>query len=149
MQPSATLAAWGAMLRTARHLAETVEAEVKAAGFLPLAWFDVLTELWRAPKGRLSPRDLEQKTLLAQYNVSRLLDRMEREGLVARIAVPDDRRRQLVEITGPGRFMRKAMWPLYMAAIERHFGSRLTEDEAVTLASLLGKALGQTAPLEE
>jgi DNA-binding MarR family transcriptional regulator len=137
----ATVTAWSRLMKTARSLADTVEAEVKQAGFPPLAWYDVLLELSRAPKGRLTPKELEERTLLAQYNLSRLLDRLEREGLVQRIEYPGDRRRQRIEITGPGRFLRKAMWPVYGGAIARHFGTRLTETETDRLSDLLAKVM--------
>jgi DNA-binding MarR family transcriptional regulator len=139
----ATVTAWARIVRAARFLTDAIESEVRAAGFPPLAWYDVLLELSRAPKGRLTPGELERHTLFAQYNLSRLLDRLEREGLVQRVAYPGDRRRQYVEITGPGRFMRKAMWPAYGAAIERHLGERLDEDEATALAALLAKVMGR------
>ena len=134
-----TVLAWARLLRASRALADRVEGEVKGNGFPPIAWYDVLLELSRAPKGRLTPGELEERTQFAQYNMSRLLDRLEREGLVQRVAFPGDKRRQRIEITGPGRFMRKAMWPLYGAAIERHLGKRLTAGETATLARLLGK----------
>jgi DNA-binding MarR family transcriptional regulator len=137
----ATVSAWSGMVKAARRLTDAVEAEVKQAGFPPLAWYDVLLELSRAPRGRLTPKELETKTLMAQYNLSRLLDRLEREGLVQRIDYPGDRRRQRIEITGPGRFLRKAMWPVYGGAIERHLGSRLSERESEGLADLLAKVM--------
>ena len=145
MPSEETVTAWTRLLRASRLVTEAIEGDVKAAGFPPLAWYDVLLELSRAPRGRLTPKDLEERTLFAQYNLSRLLDRLEREGLVIRVPFPGDGRRQRIEITGPGRFMRKAMWPLYAEAIERHVGQKLTSAEAATLAALLRKL---AAPLE-
>ena len=52
---------------------------------------------------------------------------------------PGDRRRQRIEITAPGRFVRKAMWPIYGDAIERRLGAALSEKEARTLTELLRK----------
>jgi DNA-binding MarR family transcriptional regulator len=115
-----------------------VEAELKAAGFPPLAWYDVLLELSRAQEG-LRPFALEQELLLAQYNISRLLDRLERAGYLERRACPEDGRGQLVVITAPGRTLVKRMWPTYRAAIAHHVGAKLSEDEAARLAMLLGK----------
>ena len=134
-----TISAWSGMVRAARRLTDAVEADVKQAGFPPLAWYDVLVELSRAPRGRLTPKELEERTVMAQYNLSRLLDRLEREGLVQRIEYPGDRRRQRIEITGPGRFLRKAMWPVFAGAIERHLGSQLSDGESARLAELLAK----------
>ena len=53
-----------------------VEAAVKAKGYPPLAWYDVLLELSREGGRRLRPVELEKELLVAQYNLSRLLDRM-------------------------------------------------------------------------
>src|SRR3977135_1381041 len=69
-----------------------IEQDLKAGGSPPLAWYDVLLELARAPDGRLRPFEIEKVTLLAQYNLSRLLDRLEKEGLVVRAPCDDDGR---------------------------------------------------------
>ena len=87
-----------------------IEAEMKAAGFPSLAWYDVLLHLKRRPEGGSPPREIEEAVLFEQYNLSRLLDRMEAEGLVRRIPFPGDKRRQLVEITAEGRALQKRMW---------------------------------------
>ena len=77
--------------------------------------------------------------LFEQYNLSRLLDRMEAEGHVRRIPYPGDRRRQLVEITEEGRLLQRRMWGVYGPAINRHIGAKLTDKEAGNLAGLLLK----------
>jgi DNA-binding MarR family transcriptional regulator len=119
-----------------------MERELKTAGLPPLSWYDVLLELRRAEGGCLAPRDLEREMLFEQYNLSRLLDRMEAQGLVHRLPYPGDKRRQLIAITKAGRELRKRMWRVYGAAIRRHVGSRLAEHEAETLARLLRKLIG-------
>ncbi len=116
-----------------------VEAILKAADFPPLAWYDVLLELTRDEAGALRPGELEGRLLLAQYNLSRLLDRMEEAGLIERQPVPQDRRGHKVHITAAGRRLQKRMWPAYAAAIQAHVGNRLTDAEAAALASLLSK----------
>ena len=69
--------AWARLIRAEQALLARIEGELKAAGFPPLAWYDVLLELGRTENGRLRPVELERHTLLAQYNASRLIDRME------------------------------------------------------------------------
>jgi len=90
----------------------------------------------------LRPFALEQELLLAQYNLSRLNDRLETAGYVARRDCPEDGRGQVVAITASGRALVKRMWPTYRAAIARHVGAKLSEDEAGRLATLLGKLIG-------
>jgi DNA-binding MarR family transcriptional regulator len=138
-QPSdAVVRTWARLIRAQRAVLAAVEAELKAAGFPPLGWYDVLLELTRKD-GAIRPFALEQELLLAQYNLSRLLDRLEKAGYIERRPCPDDGRGQEVAITAAGRALVKRMWPTYRAAIARHVGSKLSEDEAARLAALLGK----------
>src|SRR5215211_7484979 len=137
----AVVKAWAGLVRAQRASTSGIEADLKQAGFPPLSWYDVLYGLRRARGGRLTPRQLEGEMLLEQYNLSRLLDRMEADGLVRRIPYPGDKRRQLVEITAEGRALQKRMWPVYAAAIERHVGARLTEKDSEILTEVLGKLL--------
>lgn len=141
-EPSdAVTTAWVRLIRAEREVVGRIEAEMKQAGFPCLSWYDVLLELKRTGDGRLSPREIEQKVLFEQYNLSRLLDRMEAEGLVRRIPYPGDKRRQLVEITPEGRALQKRMWGVYGSAINRYIGEKLTEGEAAQLGTLLLKLM--------
>lgn len=133
--------AWARIVRVEQALHAAIEAELKAEGALPLDWYDVLLELSRAPDGRLSPRELESEMLIAQYNLSRLIDRLEDAGLVKRLSHPGDRRRQWVEITDKGRKRREQSWPAYAAAVHKHAGGRLAPAEIRKLLELLGRLL--------
>lgn len=135
----AVVKAWAGLVRAQRAAVGGIESDLKAAGFPPLSWYDVLWGLRRASNESLSPRALEGQLLLEQYNLSRLLDRMEAEGLVRRIPFPGDKRRQLVQLTKSGRDLQKKMWPVYAAAIQRHVGAKLADREAQDLARIIGK----------
>lgn len=134
-----TVSAWVALLRTGRSVLAAVEADLKAAGFPALAWYDALLELRAAGADGLRPGELECRMLLAQYNVSRLVDRLVRAGYVERRPCPGDARGSILTVTAAGLELQKRMWPAYAAAIERHLGTRLTAAEAGDLARLLGK----------
>jgi DNA-binding MarR family transcriptional regulator len=137
-----TTDAWIALVRAQQKVLGAVEADLKAAGFPPLAWYDILLELRRAQPEGLRPMDFEPRLLLAQHNVSRLLDRLEKAGLIRREAHERDGRGQQIHITDAGLDLQKRMWPVYGAAIERHVGSKLAgDDEAEDLAGLLRKLL--------
>ncbi|SCY87074.1 MarR family winged helix-turn-helix transcriptional regulator [Microvirga guangxiensis] len=131
--------AWVCLIQAGKEVAGGIEAELKASGFPSLPWYDVLLHLKKQPDGRSSPREIENAALFEQYNLSRLLDRMEGEGLVKRIPFPGDKRRQLVEITEEGRLLQRRMWGVYGPAINRHIGGKLSEKEAEQLAALLLK----------
>ncbi len=136
----ATTAAWVALLRAHRLLFGQVEADLKAAGFPPLAWYDALLELRRAPAG-LRAVDLEEHMLLAQYSISRLVERLERAGYLERRPDPRDGRGRILVLTEAGGELLAAMWPVYAASIRKHLGSALTKKDAEALAELLNKLL--------
>jgi DNA-binding MarR family transcriptional regulator len=135
----AAVRAWASLVRVQSLLVAAVQADLAVAGLPPLEWYDVLLELARAPQGRLRPFEIEQRVLLAQYNVSRLLSRLERAGLVAREPCGEDGRGQWVAITSSGRARQREIWRVYGAAIRRHVGDRLSDAEATSLAELLAK----------
>ena len=136
----AVVSAWIGLLRAQASAFGQVERAVRDAGLPKLEWYDVLWELDRG--GALRPRDLQVRLLFAQYNLSRLLDRMEAAGVIAREACPEDNRGQLISITDTGRRLRRRMWLTYGPAIEAAIKGRLTEEEAGQLAELLGKLAG-------
>jgi DNA-binding MarR family transcriptional regulator len=129
--------AWVALIRAQRIALAAVQRALKEAGLPPLEWYDVLLELDRG--GPLRPSDLQRRLLLAQYNLSRLLDRMEKTNLVERKPNPDDARSQWVEATAEGKAISKRMWPVYLAAINRAVGEKLTESQARQVAELLAR----------
>src|SRR5258705_6259538 len=99
----AVIRAWTRLVKAAGVVLGAVEAELKAAGFPPLGWYDALLELSREKVDGLRPFVLEERLLLAQYNLSRVLDRLEEAGYVERLPHPEDRRGQIVRITAAGR----------------------------------------------
>ncbi|MCY1127059.1 MarR family winged helix-turn-helix transcriptional regulator [Frigidibacter sp. RF13] len=144
------VAVWTALMRASRHLRDAVEADLKQAGLPPLDWYDVLWEIEQAPDG-IRPNALEPRLLLPQYGLSRLIARLVAAGYVTRRPSPGDRRGQLLHLTEAGRSVRRAMWPVYGAALTRSFVGTAAEAEAPRLAALLngltGKAPRPQAPI--
>ena len=58
----AVVRAWARLVRAQQQALTAVEADLKAAGYPPLAWYDVLLELTREKDGRLRPADIEMET---------------------------------------------------------------------------------------
>jgi len=139
-QPSdAVTRAWIGLMRAQRLVLAAIERELKHADLPPLAWYDVLLELARAQGGRLRPFEIEERTLLAQYNLSRLLDRLQREDLIRRESFDADGRGCWVVITEAGRDLQARIWAVYARAIATHVGARLDDERASTLAELLAR----------
>lgn len=133
--------AWARLMRAQRLALAAVEEALKAAQLPPLAWYDVLLELDRPGSDGLRPVALERETLFEQYNLSRLIDRLEKAGLVDRHPCPEDGRGQCIRITEAGRAMRRRMWPVYGAAIKRALDDRMAEGEVEALDQILGRFL--------
>src|ERR1044072_5640285 len=135
----ATTRAWTRLRRARARVLGAIEHDLKAGGCPPLAWYDVLLELSRAAEGKLRAFEIEKETLLAPYNLSRLRDRLEKEGLVARQPCEDDARGQWVMIPEKGRSTQASTWKVYARAIQKHVGEKLDDKAAGTLADLLGR----------
>jgi DNA-binding MarR family transcriptional regulator len=136
----AAILAWARLPRAARIALGAIEADLKAAGFPPLGWYDVLVELRRAGKP-LRPVEIERQLLLAQHTVSRLLDRLEAAGHVERQPCEADGRGQVIALKPEGQALLRAMWPAYRASIAKHVGAKLGSSDAEELARLLGHLL--------
>ena len=137
--PPLKVDAWITLLRTRQQLLDQVEADLKQAGLPPLSWYDVLLELKRAPDGKLRLNDIAIRMLLEKSNLTRLVDRLEKEQLLRREICDADRRGAFAVITPAGLALQQRMWPIYAAAIDRHFASKLDEQEAQQLLVLLGR----------
>jgi len=133
--------AWARLMRVSHQLLAEINAELKKSGLPPLVWYDVLLELSRESNKGLRPFELTERMLLAQYNMSRLLARMEDAGLIERYACTDDGRGQVIRITRDGQRLCRETWAVYEPALRKHLGMKLTDEETRELARLLGKVL--------
>ncbi|WP_136620223.1 MULTISPECIES: MarR family winged helix-turn-helix transcriptional regulator [Mesorhizobium] len=136
---SEAIKAWARLMRVSRQLMESAEEALKAAGLPPLAWYDVLHELAEAGEGGLRPFQLIERTLFAQYNISRLLARLEADRLVEKLPVADDGRGQTIRITANGRETRRQMWAVYGRSIAELVGAKLSGEELTMVSALLGR----------
>lgn len=134
-----TVTAWARLQRVSQDLLNRVEEDLKQAGHPPLAWYDVLLEIRRAEPTPLRPFQLQEELLLAQYNLSRLLDRMATSGVLERRPCVEDGRGHSLHLTAQGRKLLTDMWPVYAKAIKTHFAARLTTPEREALNGILGK----------
>lgn len=140
--------AWAAFLVAHARLIERVEAAFQTTGLPPLAWYDVLWALENGPDGRLRMHELAERIVLSRSNLSRLADRLERAGLIRREACDADRRGAYCAITDKGCEMRKRMWPVYRAEIDRLFARHLTDTQARVIGDCLER-IASSAPGSE
>lgn len=127
--------AWARFVTAQAMLLERIEAAFAEADLPPLAWYDVLWILENAECGRLRSAELARRAVVSRSNVTRLADRMGKEGLVARSDCPEDGRGTVCELTAKGRALRAKMWPIYRRQIDTLFGQHLGNREADTITS--------------
>jgi DNA-binding MarR family transcriptional regulator len=132
-------AAWGALLKVHAALVPALDRQLQAAVGLPLAWYDVLLELNRAPDRRLPMTELGERVVLSRTRVSRVVDEMVARELVTRAPHPTDGRSTFAAITAAGRSRLRAAAPVYLAGIEEHFARHLSARELTAIAVGLGR----------
>jgi DNA-binding MarR family transcriptional regulator len=120
--PDETLGAWRAFLNAHALATKRINRDLAEAGLPDLTWYDALWTLHRADGRRLRIRELADAVVLSSTGMTRFVDRLEREGLVRREAVPGDRRGAYAVITKEGIALLRRMWPIYAKGISTCFG---------------------------
>ena len=127
---------WARLIRVSQTLMNNVETDLKSGQLPPLTWYDVLLELSREKEG-LRPFQLQDRLLIAQYNLSRLLDKLIDAGLIAKENCEKDGRGHVLKITASGEGLQKQMWVIYRKSVEDHFSVKLDQGSMGTLDEIL------------
>jgi DNA-binding MarR family transcriptional regulator len=135
------LGAWRGLLRVHDHLTRTLDAELTSAHQLPLPSYEVLLFLARAENGRLRMSELADSVLLSRSGLTRLVDRLEREGLVERKRCPEDARGLYATITDSGRRRFREARGTHLAGVRHHFLGQFSAEELVHLGRLWDRIL--------
>jgi DNA-binding MarR family transcriptional regulator len=138
--------AWRALIAAHAAAVERIERELSEAGLPPLGWYDVLLELWRVPGRRLRMFELARAVVLSRSGLTRLVDRLEKEGLLRREPDPEDGRGSFAVLTDEGARMREKMWPIYAEGIAKHFGAHISDEEAEFLTQVLRRVRSAARP---
>ena len=136
---------WGALLKVHAALVPRLDRELQETHGLPLTWYDVLLELNTAPDRRLTMGQLGSVAAVSRTRVSRVVDELVRDGLVAREPNPKDGRSAFAVLTPAGRAVLRQAAPTYVAAVRREFADHLTAREAELLSGVLAKVLAAGA----
>ncbi|AEH08370.1 transcriptional regulator, MarR family [Candidatus Protofrankia datiscae] len=134
-----SMRAWRQFLRAHSYVTRKLESDLEAEHHLPLASYDVLVQLSEAPEGALRMNELAEAVLLSRSGLTRLVDRLEREGLVERRSCPSDARGTLATLTPEGRQRLRVASRTHLAGVSKHVTSHFSPDELDTLADLLGR----------
>ena len=130
------LRAWRGMLRAHAALAKALDAQLEAAHGLQLSSYEVLMYLADADDERMRMCDLASSILLSRSGLTRLVDRLAREGLIERVACHDDARGQFAKLTPAGREKLDAARVTHLDGVRALFLERFSVEEL----ELLGNA---------
>ena len=135
----AELASWRSFLRAHAGITKALEVELESEQKLSLAAYDVLVQLSEAPEQRLRMTELADAVLLSRSGVTRLVDRLERSGLVARSRVVDDGRGIAAELTHDGLDRLRRAAGTHLRGIRTHFVDALDPDDLDALERISRK----------
>lgn len=120
---------WRQYLRGHATVVRALEAELLAERQLSLAAYDVLAELAGAPERRMRMTELADAVLLSRSGVTRMVDRLERLGLVSRGRVAEDGRGIAATLTDRGQEQLTGASVTHQEAVQRHFVNQLDETD--------------------
>lgn len=123
------LAAWRGFLRTYAALTKQLDQELEEAHGLPLSSYEVLITLQAAPERRLRMAELADRVLLSRSGMTRLVDRLEREGLLVRDSCASDARGCFAVLTDAGDEVLARARPTHLDGVRERFLSHLSPDE--------------------
>lgn len=139
--------AYIAMLYAEARMRRKVMRALEQQTPISLEEYDVLLVLEESPHRRLKLSELAEQVFYTRSGMTRLIDRLEREGFVRREPNPCSRRETFAVLTDAGLRTREEAWPVMREVIAREFAERLSCDEARAMTEALLKTLEPCAKL--
>jgi DNA-binding MarR family transcriptional regulator len=141
------LGAWRGLLRVHSALVKAFDAELLADYDLPLTSYEVLINLQAAPDHRRRMAELAEGVLLSRSGMTRLVDRLERDGLLERDACVSDGRGTFAVLTPKGEELLRRARRTHLDGVRERFLRHFSEDELEQLAQYWNRVLPGAADL--
>lgn len=109
----------GLLFEAAAALERLLDEDLRRQAGMPLATFEILIRLGRSPRCRLPHYELSRQLSLSSGGVTRIVDRLEKAGLVFRERDACDKRIYYVTLAESGRAALDAALPVHVATVER------------------------------
>ena len=135
------LRAWRGLLRVHSRLVKALDTELENEHGLAVTSYEVLMYLADSPEGRMRMHDLASSVLLSRSGLTRLIDRLERDGLVARKSCAHDARGAFAVLTDAGREKLAQARVTHMAGVRRLFLSQFSESDLELLSEMWERVL--------
>lgn len=128
-----SLGVWRAFIQTHARLIHKLDEELQDAHGLSLAEYDALIQLVNAPDRRLRMSVLADRVLLSRSGITRLVDRLEADGMVERFACPTDARGSMASITHLGVTRLRSASKTHLDGVRRYFLDVIAGDEQTVM----------------
>ena len=130
--------AWHAFIHAHTRVVRKLESELESEHCLTLPAYEVLAHLSEAPEGRLRMSDLASFAVLTPSGLTRLVDKLARDGLVERARCAGDARVVYAVITPAGWERLQTAYPTHLRGVRQHLVDRLSPDQLEAIAAALG-----------
>jgi len=140
------IGAWRAFLQAHARITRRLDEELQAAHGLSLAEYDALLQIAHAPGHRVRMNVLANRVLLSRSGITRLVDRLESDGSVERVACSTDARGQEAVLTKAGLERLRSAGGTHLEGVRRYFFERLDADDLASIEGSLGRLAGALEP---
>lgn len=121
--------AWGGFLSAYARMNRIIEEDLQAHSHITHVEFEVLLRLSWSEHRRMRIQDLAAQSILTRSGVSRVVERLEKAGLVTREEAPEDRRGAYAVLTEAGAQRFQIAAQKHVACVQKHFISKFSAEE--------------------
>ncbi len=132
----AELAVWKGFVRVHAAMRKELDAQLESEHGLSLTSYEVLGALHCTPDGMLRMADLAEHVQLSRSGMTRLVDRLERQGWLTRCSCKDDARGCFACLSPAGSEVVRQARPTHLRLVRERFLRHLGEDDLARLGSL-------------
>jgi DNA-binding MarR family transcriptional regulator len=143
------LQTWRLFITAHAKLIGEIDQRLREAHQIPLNSYDVLIELYEATNHHLRMSDLADRVLLTRSGLTRLVDKLEQDGLLRREVDPQDRRGFYANLTEAGIEAMRQAWPVYAEGISTLFVEHISREEAVSFSRVFARMIEATQEADE
>jgi DNA-binding MarR family transcriptional regulator len=135
-----TAEAWVALIRVRELVVDHLDATLRREFDISFAEHDVLVQLM-VTGGSLQMGEIARALVISKSGVTRLVGKLEQQGLIERVTYPQDRRATFATLTDDGRSLLERAHPVYLAVLDELFAAPLSATDTSDLHRALGKVL--------
>ena len=130
---------WEGLSRAHSTMTAAIEKDMVPDAGMPLAWYEVLLHVSRAPQGAMRYQDLAKVAGITDSGASRRLEQMVNAGLIERQSCPSDRRGVYAHITPAGEAGFEKAHAVFLRSLDRNLASHLETGDADAMSAALSR----------